>query len=83
MIALCPIIGYRKLSMPETYMVVAIVQLFLIDELIFFLIALRMVVLLLSTLNRVHQIYQLPERSESQKDGFNEPEEGILEGLEE
>ena len=65
MIALCPVIGYRKLSMHETYTVVAIVQLFLIDELVYFLVSLRMVVLLFSTLNRLQHIYSLPERNEN------------------
>ena len=75
MIALCPVLGYGKLSMHETYTVVAIVQLFLIDELIFFLLALRVVVVLFTTLNRVQQIYMLPDKKEQKEKGHVEQEE--------
>ena len=56
MAAICPLLTGEKLSIADTFGMMAIVQLFLIDELLFILAGLRVIVLFIHTRKRTVEI---------------------------
>ena len=72
MVYLSGVIYDEKLSVPDTYIVLGkpittlnltlgIVQMFIVDELIIFMLGLRVMIVTLTTIRRVKEILSLPE----------------------